>query len=244
MIRFDHVYKRYPNGREALSDLSLEIASGEIVFLTGHSGAGKSSLLKLISLIERPSRGQLIVNGQNVNGVSRSKVPAFRRQIGMVFQDHKLLHDRTIFDNVALPLIIAGVGTKEIGKRVRAALDQVGLLGREHSVPLELSTGEQQRVGIARAVVSKPPVLIADEPTGNLDPELSVEVMNIFRRFNEVGVTVLVASHDLYLLEHFPVRRVRLDGGRVVDNLPAGTAAGEKLLDPSKFITGDEGAMP
>jgi cell division transport system ATP-binding protein len=244
MIRFDHVYKRYPNGREALSDLTLEIASGEIVFLTGHSGAGKSSLLKLISLIERPSRGQLIVNGLNVSGVSRSKVPAFRRQIGVVFQDHKLLHDRTIFDNVALPLIIAGVGTKEIGKRVRAALDQVGLLGREQSVPLELSTGEQQRVGIARAVVSKPPVLIADEPTGNLDPELSVEVMNIFRRFNEVGVTVLVASHDLYLLEHFPVRRVRLEGGRIVDNLPAGTSAGEKLLDPSKFMTGGEGAMP
>jgi cell division transport system ATP-binding protein len=243
MIRFDHVYKRYPNGREALSDLSLEIASGEIVFLTGHSGAGKSSVLKLISLIERPSRGQLIVNNQNVNGVSRSKVPAFRRQIGMVFQDHKLLHDRTIFDNVALPLIIAGVGTKEIGKRVRAALDQVGLLGREQSVPLELSTGEQQRVGIARAVVSKPPLLIADEPTGNLDPELSLEVMNIFRRFNEVGVTVLVASHDLYLLEHFPVRRVRLEGGRIVDNLAAGTAEGEKLLDPSKFMAGGAGAV-
>lgn len=242
MIRFDHVFKRYPNGREALSDLSLELASGEIAFLTGHSGAGKSSLLKLIALIERPSRGQLIVNGQNVAGVSRSKIPAYRRQIGVVFQDHKLLADRTIFDNVALPLIIAGVGTKEIGKRVRAALDQVGLLGREQSLPLELSTGEQQRVGIARAVVSKPPILIADEPTGNLDPDLSIEVMNIFRRFNEVGVTVLIASHDLYLLERFPVRRIRLEGGRILDsNEPAPT---QKLLDPAKFIDADRGMTP
>jgi cell division transport system ATP-binding protein len=242
MIRFDHVFKRYPNGREALSDLSLEIRSGEIAFLTGHSGAGKSSLLKLIALIERPSRGQLIVNGQNVAGVSRAKTPAFRRQIGMVFQDHKLLHDRTIFDNVALPLIIAGVGAKEIGKRVRVALDQVSLLARERSVPVELSTGEQQRVGIARAVVSKPPILIADEPTGNLDPDLSIEVMNIFRRFNEVGVTVLVASHDLYLLEHFPVRRLRLEDGRLVESPPAGQTAAQTLLDPGKLLARSEGA--
>ena len=233
MIRFDHVYKRYPNGREALSDLSLELAGGEMAFLTGHSGAGKSSLLKLIALIERPSRGQLIVNGQNVSGVSRSRIPAFRRQIGVVFQDHKLLHDRTIFDNVALPLIIAGVGTKEAGKRVRAALDQVGLLGREQSLPLELSTGEQQRVGIARAVVSKPAILIADEPTGNLDPDLSVEVMNIFRRFNDVGVTVLIASHDLYLLEQFAVRRVRLEGGRIIEG---DAAPAQRLLDPGRLM--------
>lgn len=241
MIRFDHVYKRYPNGREALSDLSLELAGGEMAFLTGHSGAGKSSLLKLIALIERPSRGQLIVNGQNVSGVSRSRIPAFRRQIGVVFQDHKLLHDRTIFDNVALPLIIAGVGTKEAGKRVRAALDQVGLLGREQSLPLELSTGEQQRVGIARAVVSKPAILIADEPTGNLDPDLSVEVMNIFRRFNDVGVTVLIASHDLYLLEQFAVRRVRLEGGRIIEG---DAAPAQRLLDPGRLmgIGGDASA--
>lgn len=243
MIRFDHVFKRYPNGREALSDLQLEIAAGEIVFVTGHSGAGKSSLLKLIALIERPSRGQLIVNGQSLAGIARAKVPAYRRQVGMVFQDHKLLYDRTIFDNVALPLIIAGVGTKEIGRRVRAALDQVGLLGREQSAPLELSTGEQQRVGIARAVVSKPPILIADEPTGNLDPDLSLEVMNIFRRFNEVGVTVLVASHDVYLLEHFPVRRVRLEGGRLVEGASS-VAPAETLLDPGKLLARDHGALP
>lgn len=239
MIRFDHVFKRYPNGREALSDLCLQIEAGEIVFLTGHSGAGKSSLLKLVTLIERPSRGQLIVNGRNVGGISRSKVPAFRRQIGVVFQDHKLLHDRTIFDNVALPLIIAGVRTKEIGKRVRAALDQVGLLGREQSLPLELSTGEQQRVGIARAVVSKPAILIADEPTGNLDPELSIEVMNIFKRFNEVGVTVLVASHDVFLLERFAVRRVRLDAGRIVES-----TIEQPLLDPGKFLGMDTRFVP
>src|SRR4051812_45776469 len=216
MIHFEHVFKRYPNGREALSDLKLQIAAGEMVFLTGHSGAGKSTLLKLIALIERPTRGQLIVNNQNVAAIGRRKLPAFRRQIGMVFQDHKLLYDRTIFDNVALPLVIAGVGTKEIAKRVRAALDQVGLLGYEQNRPIELSIGEQQRVGIARAVVSKPPILIADEPTGNLDPELSLEVMHSFRRFSDVGVTVLIASHDVRLIEKFNARSLRLEGGRLI----------------------------
>jgi cell division transport system ATP-binding protein len=216
VIRFDHVWKRYPNGREALSDLSLDVERGEMAFLTGHSGAGKSTLLKLIALIERPTRGTLLVNGQNTLTVSRSKIPAFRRQIGIVFQDHKLLMDRPVYDNVGLPLVIAGVPEKEIGKRVRAALDQVGLLGREQNRPIELSTGEQQRVGIARAIIGKPSLLIADEPTGNLDPDLAVEIMNIFKRFNEVGVTVLIASHDIHLIERYGVRRVIIEGGRAV----------------------------
>jgi cell division transport system ATP-binding protein len=218
VIVFDRVHKRYPNGREALSDLSIEIATGEMVFLTGHSGAGKSTVLKLIALIDRPSRGQVIVNHQNTAGVKRRRIPGFRRQIGVVFQDHKLLHDRPVFDNVALPLVIAGTPRREIDKRVRAALDQVGLLGREVNAPLELSTGEQQRVGIARAVVSKPPVLIADEPTGNLDPDLALEVMRLFKRFNDVGVTVVVATHDVHLVAQFGMRRIALDHGRLTSD--------------------------
>jgi cell division transport system ATP-binding protein len=215
MIRFDQVYKRYPNGREALSGVSFDIENGALTFLTGHSGAGKSSILKLIALIERPTRGHVIVNRQNTSGVKARGIPHFRRQLGVVFQDHKLLHDRPIADNVALPLVIAGVSRREIDKRVRAALDQVGLLGREKSRPLELSTGEQQRVGIARAVVAKPTLLIADEPTGNLDPELALEVMRLFKRFSEVGVTVVIASHDVHLIEQVGARRIVLEHGRV-----------------------------
>lgn len=222
MIVFDRVHKRYPNGREALSDVSFTVARGEMLFLTGHSGAGKSTVLKLISLIDRPSRGQVIVNQLNTAGVSRRRIPRFRRQIGVVFQDHKLLNDRPIYDNVALPLVIAGMRRREMDKRVRAALDQVGLLGKEKSGPLELSTGEQQRVGIARAVVSKPPVLIADEPTGNLDPELSLEIMRLFKRLNEVGVTIVVATHDVHLIERFDLRRIVLVHGRLpVENASA-----------------------
>lgn len=217
MIRFDRVFKRYPNGREALSELSFEIATGEMTFLTGHSGAGKSTVLRLIALLERPTRGQVIVNGRNTGSLRSGAIPAFRRQVGVVFQDHRLLDDRPVYDNVALPLAIAGVPRREMDKRVRAALDQVGLLGKERTFPLELSAGEQQRVGIARAVITKPPVLIADEPTGNLDPDLALEVMNLFQRFNAVGVTVMVATHDLHLLDRFPVRRIRIEHGRIAN---------------------------
>ena len=216
MIRFETVFKRYPEGRDALAGISLSIDRGEMVFLTGRSGAGKSTLLKLVALLERPSRGQVIVNGRNTSGLPRRQIPAFRRQIGIVFQDHKLLNDRSIFDNVALPLIIAGMRRKELEKRVRAALDSVGLLQAEKKRPVALSTGEQQRVGIARAVVSKPKLLIADEPTGNLDPELSLEIMRLFGRFNDVGVTVLIASHDLALIEQLGHRRIALKDGQLV----------------------------
>jgi cell division transport system ATP-binding protein len=219
MIRFEQVSKRYPGGRDALRDLSFRIQAGEMAFLTGHSGAGKSTLLKLISCIERPTRGQVLIGGPNTAGISRRQVPAFRRQIGMVFQDHKLLGDRTVFDNVALPLVIAGTGTRETGRRVRAALDQVGLLGKEHLPPIMLSTGEQQRVGIARAIAARPPLLIADEPTGNLDPDLSLEIMYLFARLNRVGVTVLVASHDLALLERLGYRRIALGDGRLIEDV-------------------------
>ncbi|MDH4259045.1 MAG: cell division ATP-binding protein FtsE [Gammaproteobacteria bacterium] len=217
MIRFDRVFKRYPNGREALSELSFELASGEMAFLTGHSGAGKSTVLRLIALLERPTRGQVVVNGRNTGSLRSGSIPAFRRQVGVVFQDHRLLDDRPVYDNVALPLAIAGVPRREMDRRVRAALDQVGLLGKERTFPLELSAGEQQRVGIARAVITKPPVLIADEPTGNLDPELALEVMNLFQRFNAVGVTVMVATHDVHLLDRFPVRRIRIEQGRLAN---------------------------
>jgi len=222
MIQFERVSKRYPNGREALSNASLRIEEGEMVFLTGRSGAGKSTVLKLITLLERPTRGTVVVGGKNTGTLASRHIPAFRRRIGIVFQDHKLLPERPVFDNVALPLVVAGTPLKEIDKRVRAALDQVGLLGKERALPLELSVGEQQRVGIARAVVSKPPLLIADEPTGNLDPDLAVEVMQLFKRFQEVGVTVVVATHDLHLVRELNLREIVLDHGHVqgVDNDP------------------------
>lgn len=216
MIRFEQVSKRYPGGQEALTSVDLKIEAGEFAFLTGHSGAGKSTVLKLIALIERPSSGQVLINGMNTAKTPRWRIPFFRQQIGVVFQDHKLLYDRSVYDNVALPLIVAGVSKAQIARRVRAALDQVGLLAREKQSPITLSTGEQQRVGIARAVVRKPALLIADEPTGNLDPELSFEIMSIFQRFSDVGVTVLIASHDQSLIQSLRRRVIRLDHGAIV----------------------------
>ena len=215
MIRFENVHKRYDGGREALAGVTFNIERGELAFLTGPSGAGKSTVLRLIALIDRPTRGTVLVNDQNTARISRRRIPRFRQRLGVVFQDHKLLYDRSVFDNVALPLVIAGASRREIDKRVRAALDQVGLLGRETHPPITLSTGEQQRVGIARALAPRPDVLIADEPTGNLDPELSAEIMQLFARFNEVGVTLLIATHDLELIEHMPHRRLKLVAGRI-----------------------------
>ena len=215
MISFDHVFKRYPNGREALRDVSFRVAQGEMVFLTGRSGAGKSSILKLVTLLERPTRGKVAVHGQDTGALPSRAIPAYRRRMGVVFQDHQLLADRPVYDNVALPLIVADTPFREIDRRVRAALDQVGLLGREKSLPVELSIGEQQRVGIARAVVGKPAILVADEPTGNLDHDLARDVMRLFKRFQEVGVTVLIASHDETLVREFAQREIHVQGGQV-----------------------------
>ncbi len=187
-----------------------------MAFLTGHSGAGKSTLLKLIMLMERPSAGRVIVGGQVLNTLPRRQIPYLRRHIGVVFQNHQLLFDRTVFDNVAMPLQVTGVPARDIGRRVRAALDKVGLLDKEKMNPIQLSGGEQQRVGIARAVVNKPPVLLADEPTGNLDPELSADIMHLFEQFSQVGVTVLIASHDIALITNMGRRTLTLDQGRLV----------------------------
>jgi cell division transport system ATP-binding protein len=221
VIRFDQVSKRYPTGQEALSQLSFHVAPGEMVFVTGHSGAGKSTLLKLLVLIERPSRGTVTLDGLNLASTRPRSVPALRRKVGVVFQDHRLLLDRSVFANVELPLVIAGVAPAERARRVRAALEKVGLLAYEKQPPVTLSTGEQQRVGIARAIVGKPPLLIADEPTGNLDPQLAVEILELFAAFQQVGTTVLIASHDLALIKRMKKRVVVLDHGRLVDDVPA-----------------------
>ncbi|MEM9302818.1 MAG: cell division ATP-binding protein FtsE [Pseudomonadota bacterium] len=218
MIRFDGVFKQYPGGREALMDLDFEIDGGEMVFLTGHSGAGKTTLLRLIAALERASRGLVMVDGLNVGRLKGRQIPGLRRRVGMIFQDHRLLLDRSVFDNVALPLVIAGHRRIEIRKRVNAALELVGLLERARAQPRQLSTGEQQRVGIARAVVNRPPVVLADEPTGNLDPALSRDIMRLFLSLNEVGLSIVIASHDLALVKSLEKRVLVLDKGRLIDD--------------------------
>lgn len=219
MIKFEQVSKTYPGGFKALEKVSFHLERGEMAFLTGHSGAGKSTLLKLISMIERPSIGNVFINGKNLNQITPNKVPLARRDIGMIFQNHRLLQEHTVFDNVALPLVIEGVYSQgEIAKRVHAALDKVGLLDKAKCFPKILSGGEQQRVGIARAVVNKPPLLLADEPTGNLDPELSKEIINVFQQFNDVGVSVLIATHDLGLIARMKNRNLTLKQGRMISD--------------------------
>jgi len=216
MIRFTNVFKCYSSGNDALKQLNMHIEQGAMAFVSGRSGAGKSTLLRLIGLIERHTRGQIIVNGQNLDRVRGRRIPIFRRNIGYTFQDHRLLDDRTVFDNVALPLVISGYTHEEVKKRVRAALDKVGLSSKEKSYPITLSGGEQQRVGIARAVVHRPAILLADEPTGNLDPALSLEIMHLFEQFNQVGVTVLIASHDMDMIRKMNKRIIILRNGRLL----------------------------
>ncbi|RMF16571.1 MAG: cell division ATP-binding protein FtsE [Gammaproteobacteria bacterium] len=216
MIVFDRVSKRYSSGQDALLNISFRLGRGEMAFLTGHSGAGKSTLLKLIMAMETASGGRIEVGGRDVSQLQRNQIAFYRRHVGVVFQEHHLLFNRTVFDNVAMPLRIAGFTPRETARRVRAALDKVGLLRKEKAYPLELSGGEQQRVGIARAVVNRPPLLLADEPTGNLDPDLSAEIMQLFRDFNQVGTTVFIASHDIALIERMGCRVVHLENGRLV----------------------------
>ena len=213
MIRFEHVDKRYPGGKVALQNVSLDVAKGELVAITGHSGAGKSTLLNLMSAIEQPSGGRVLINGEDACRLRPRQLPYLRRQFGLVFQDHRLLYDRNVYENVALPLRIALFRRDEIAQRVRAALDKVGLLDREKSMPVALSGGEQQRLCIARAIVHRPAILLADEPTGNLDPDYARAIADLFRSFNAVGVTVIVATHDQSVLERLCPRQLKLKEG-------------------------------
>ena len=215
MISFSAVSKRYAGGQEALRGVSFALEAGEFAFLTGHSGAGKSTLLKLIPAIERPTSGSVIVNGQNVGALKRSAVPYLRRNLGLVFQDQKLLYDRTVYDNVMLPLSFSGQPPREAARRARAALDKVGLLARERTNPIQLSGGEQQRLAIARAVVNRPAMLVADEPTANLDAESAGRIIDIFVSFHQVGVTLLIATHDQALIERYGRRVLRLVAGKL-----------------------------
>ena len=219
LLRFDAVSKNYPGGHAALTEVGFSVEAGEMVFITGHSGAGKSTLLRLIHLSERPTRGTVLVSDRNLAKVRGRQVAMHRRQIGVVHQDHRLILERSVFENVALPLLISGTPSQEIGKRVRSMLDKVGLGARERARPFELSTGEQQRVGIARAMVAQPLVLLADEPTGNLDPTLAAEIMQLFAAMQAQGTAVLIASHDLGLVRRLRKRVLVLDHGRLADDI-------------------------
>ncbi|MGY4517458.1 cell division transport system ATP-binding protein [Lysobacter sp. HA18] len=225
LLRFDNVGKRYASGREALADVSFEVAPGEMLFVTGHSGAGKSTLLRLIHLTERASRGAVIFDDRNLGKMRGRRMALHRRDVGVVFQDHRLLADRSIGDNVALPLLLRGTHRAEIAKRVRFTLEKVGLGDREKALPRQLSAGEQQRVGIARAIVAEPKLLLADEPTGNLDPALSTEIMALLESLSMRGTSVMVASHDLALVRRMRKRVIVLDHGRLVDDIPPGELA-------------------
>ncbi|HMK14875.1 MAG TPA: cell division ATP-binding protein FtsE [Burkholderiales bacterium] len=216
MISLSQVCKRYPGGYDALKNISFTLQDGELVAVTGHSGAGKSTLLKLIAAIERPTRGSIIINGQNTSSLRPAAIPYLRRNFGLVFQDHKLLFERTVFENVLLPLQITGFERRESAKRVRAALDKVGLLDKEKTFPITLSGGEQQRLCIARAIVSRPAILLADEPTGNLDAAYASDIMELFKSFNQVGVTVIIASHDEAMLKRLNPRLLKLNSGELV----------------------------
>jgi cell division transport system ATP-binding protein len=215
MIQFSQVSKRYPGGHTALESITLDIAEGELVFLTGHSGAGKSTLLKLIAAIERPTSGAVTLNGQNIGRLSRHAVPFLRRNIGLIFQDHKLLFDRNVIENALLPLAISGFDRREALKRARAALDKVGLLNKEKALPITLSGGEQQRLCIARAVVSRPALVLADEPTGNLDAGYAADIMAMFRDFHQVGTTLIISTHDERAIAALGGRLVHLDHGKL-----------------------------
>jgi cell division transport system ATP-binding protein len=218
MISASAVTKRYAQGPEALRDVSFEIGDGEMVFITGHSGAGKSTLFRLLAAIEKPTAGSIVVNGQNIAALRRGAIPYLRRKIGLIFQDQKLLFDRSVLDNVLLPLSIVGLPMREAQRRARAALDKVGLLERERARPIALSGGEQQRLAIARAVVNRPSLILADEPTANLDSESASQILDIFRSFHQVGVTLVIATHDLQWMARFPSRALRLERGRLMGN--------------------------
>jgi cell division transport system ATP-binding protein len=236
-VRFDNVTKRFASGFQALTELSFSVETGEMLFVTGHSGAGKSTLLRLIAAIDQPTRGSIFAFNQLISRLPSGQIPGYRRQLGLVFQDHRLLLDRTVYENVALPLIVAGVTHADIGKRVRAALDKVGLSAKERALPITLSGGEQQRVGIARAAVARPHILLADEPTGNLDPELSAEIMQLFIEFNRAGTTVLVASHDLHLVRKLEKRVLVLDHGRLIDDYRPASKAPDSRAGREKSDT-------